>query len=87
MKTYNIASGEVSSDVRFATAYDRPVGDFEEHPVKESQTETAYVPPQVQIADMMDAGVRLAAARRARFDSTELGEDLAGPEVDLPLDP
>lgn len=49
-----------------------------------SVTETAYVPPQVQIADMMLAGLRLAEERRARFDSVELEIPA---EEDIPLDP
>jgi hypothetical protein len=49
-----------------------------------SITEQAYVPPQVQIADMMIAGLRLAEERRARFDSTELN---LPEEEDIPMDP
>ncbi len=49
-----------------------------------TRTERGYIPPTIQISDMMNAGLRLAAERRARFDSVDLnvpdGED-------VPLDP
>ncbi len=49
-----------------------------------TRTERGYVPPTIQIADMMNAGLRLAAERRARFDSVELE---VPEEEDIPLDP
>ncbi len=49
-----------------------------------TRTERGYIPPTVQIADMMNAGLRLAAERRARFDSSELN---IADEEDVPLDP
>lgn len=83
MKVVNILNGEVS-DKDFQTSIEfeidgkvAPMDDF-------SITETAYIPPQVQIKDFMDAGVRLNAERRARFDNREL--DL-GDQDDIPLDP
>ena len=49
-----------------------------------TRTERGYIPPTVQIADMMNAGARLAAERKARFDSQELGMEEG---ADVPLDP
>lgn len=73
----------VEQDSPFYTAWARPVADFSEVPEEGSITETAYVPPQVQIMDMMDAGRRLAEARRARFDSVSYG---LRDDEDVPLD-
>jgi len=71
--------------MRFYTQWDRPDGFEVDQVSPRSITELAYVPPQVMIKDMMDAGRRLAAERRMRFDSVELGvEDVQG---DMPLDP
>lgn len=82
MDTYDIFDGVVSQK-RFASAYNRPVTD-EIAPMSElSITETAYIPPEVQIKDMMDAGVRLAQERKARFQAIQ-GEE-GEPEVPLEM--
>lgn len=82
MKCVNVLTGEaVQAD--FATAYIRPLKDESERPSPASIVEQAYVPPQAQIQDMMDAGVRLAAYRKARFDTVELQIAENG---DVPLD-
>jgi hypothetical protein len=82
-KSFDILSGE-TAEARFYTQYDRPVRDESEHPSLESQTETGYVPPEVQIEDMMRAGKTLMEYRKARFDTVELA-DQEGDEI--PLDP
>lgn len=83
MEALDIYTGEVK-EVPFFTQRYVPLAAKGEKEDSKSITETAYIPPQVQIADMMQAGVRLAEERRARFDSVELstpdGED-------PPLDP
>jgi hypothetical protein len=81
MEAVKLLTGE-TVQLDFFTAWERPLKDQSEHPDPKSITETAYVPPQVQIKDMMDAGVALAASRKARFDSVELRID-----EDIPLDP
>lgn len=82
MKLVNILTGELTEGL-FQSTYIQLLDSQAEHPDPKSITETAYVPPQVQIEDMIDAGVRLAAYRKGRFDSIELAID--GDEI--PLDP
>lgn len=74
-------SGEVK-EVPFLSQRHLCVGVKKEKFDSFTRTERGYVPPTVQIADMMNAGLRLAAERRARFDSQYVKE---GEEV--PLDP
>lgn len=82
MQCVNILNGKVT-ERDFQTALEvevdpkvAPMDDF-------NITETAYIPPQVQIKEFMEAGARLDAERRARFDNRELNLD---PEDDIPLD-
>lgn len=77
-------TGEVLN-VKFGTQWIVPLFSYAEKGDPRSITETAYVPPQVQIQDMIDAGARLAAARKARFDTVEL--QLDAEDDDVPLDP
>lgn len=85
MRLVNILTGE-ECFMEFATGIHRPTVDMSEKldPVP-AVTIEPYLPPQYQIADMMDAGVRLALSRKARFDNRELGIDEDSDEV--PLDP
>jgi hypothetical protein len=79
MNVFDIFSGEISK-AKFATAYS-PAADVDIAPMSElSITETAYIPPEVQIKDMMDAGTRLAFERRARFETIK-----AEGEEELPI--
>lgn len=48
-----------------------------------TRTERAYVPPQIQIGDMMEAGKRLAEERRKRFDTDYFPQE----DQEIPLDP
>lgn len=72
--TGEIVSGKVASN-RFV-----PASIKKEKVDPFTRTERGYIPPTVQIADMMNAGLRLAAERKARFDSELVGE---GEEVPL----
>lgn len=86
MEAFDILTGEVLEVApRFFTAYQRPVFDSSEAGDPRTITEMAYVPPQVRINEMMEAGRRLAAERRLRFDSSELNVD--DPDGDMPEDP
>jgi hypothetical protein len=82
MKVVDVFTGEVS-DSNFQTIYKGSLESQSEIPAKGNITETAYIPPQIQIADFMDAGTRLALERKARFDSIQL--ELQD-EEDVPLD-
>lgn len=84
MVLIKILTGE-TTEGDFATQYHRPVKDWSEDHSKSKPgiTVEPYIPPQVQIAEMMDAGARLAALRKARFDSVELQVE----GDDIPLDP
>lgn len=82
MEYMDVYTGEVVK-AAFATQRFVPLGPTQEKEDHSSITETAYVPPQIQIRDMMLAGLRLAEERRARFDSVELGVE----DGDIPLDP
>lgn len=83
MEYINIYTGEVREGYSH-TAEEIPLKPTCEKEDHRTMTEQAYVPPEIQINDMILAGLRLDAERRARFDSTELeipeGED-------IPLDP
>lgn len=65
MDVFDIFTGEVSK-VRFATAYNRPTLDEIAPMSEESITETSYIPAEIQIRDMMEAGDRLARERKER---------------------
>lgn len=65
MDVFDIFTGEVSKS-RFASSYNRPVVDEIAPMSEESITETSYIPPEVQIRDMMEAGDRLARERKER---------------------
>lgn len=83
METVDILTGELS-EKRFQSSYNVSTKDCSEVPVKGNITETAYVPPQHRIQEFMQAGERLAAERRKRYDSVQLGLD---EEAEVPLDP
>lgn len=83
MKALDVYTGELV-DVPFFSQRNVPLDMKYEKEDHQTATEQAYVPPQVQIADMMLAGLRLAEERRARFDSVDLN---VSEEEDLPLDP
>lgn len=83
MDAIDLVTGEVVK-VPYQTNRYQSIASWQEHPDEKSITETAYVPPQVQIQDMMEAGLRLAAERKARFDSVELNVQEG---EDIPLDP
>jgi len=83
MEAIDVYTGEVVEVPFFSQRYVPAKMKYEKED-HHSMTEQAYVPPQVQIADMMLAGIRLADERRQRFDSS----DLQIPEgEDIPLDP
>lgn len=79
MDVFDIFTGEVAK-AKFATAYTPEMEPKIAEMSEASITETAYIPPEVQIKDMMEAGTRLAYERRARFDAIRTGE-----EGDLPI--
>ena len=83
MKGVNLFTGELVEDVVFFTSTIRPAWSSSENQSELSAVEKGYIPPEVQIQDMMKAGIALQQARKARFDSVELGVD---PDSDIPLD-
>lgn len=59
---------------KFYTEYDRPPSDAEVgSPI--SKTETAYVPPDIQIDEMIRAGERLGQSRKEMYDFAPGEED------------
>lgn len=85
MKAIHRMTGEVIDSVEGYTQWIRPLPDQgEKMDSKPAVTIEPYMPPQIQVADMMDAGLRLAEARKARYDTVELG---IGEGEDVPLDP
>jgi len=83
MNTLNIITGEIEKR-DFADMFHVYADETGEKGDTKSITETGYIPPTQQIKDMMQAGIRLAKERRARFDSLEL--NLAEDE-EPPFDP
>jgi hypothetical protein len=80
MKVYDTLTGEVK-DAKFASVSERPLEESIAPQNEASITETAYVPPEVMIKDMMDAGIRLDESRRRRF--SEVNGEEGTEEVDV----
>lgn len=83
MEYMNVYTGEVRTG-HGHTSEEIPVEPTVEPEDHRSITEQSYIPPQVQINDMLLAGLRLDAERRARFDSSDM--NIEDPNQ-IPLDP
>lgn len=78
-------TGEIV-ETTFYTQWVRPIKDSSEIPDTKTMTEMSYVPADIQIKEMLDAGARLDAYRKARFSSdlTPEGEE---EEIDPTTEP
>lgn len=74
MKVYDIFTGEVSEKA-FATSYAPQLEVVLEPCDDRSITEEGYIPPEVQIREMIEAGQRLDLARKERFAAMSQEEE------------
>lgn len=92
MKAVDVLTGELV-DVKFFTQWQTPLELVQEPGSPETKTEMAYVPPKVQIEDMMRAGLALDLYRKGRFgvgaqaladaEELEVGIELGADLVDV----
>lgn len=85
MKYIDVFTGEVV-ETKFGTQYLLPFQEQSEKPSSKTMTEMSYVPADIQVKEMLDAGARLDAYRKQRFGS-ELVEEGQDPEVDPTSEP